>query len=277
MKRFFKEYQRVARVCIERCELEHRLEEETLAVKGNAGGGDDNIAMAKDYLEKQSTKLDVIRKHKEAIAKSLELKTEQERKKKQALRELVSELAAFKEKEASQKQVVEIIHQALGQLDQLRAMWERVGDFFSEMGRVLDRIALAEVTKFVETGERVLDKKADSRGEWILSRAYRRQLASSGQAAARTTVMLQLMTEAFCNISERHLKPMTEEFSTYLALHGPRELEAARASLDRRAEEANGEIACIVGSSRDTFLRRMRELGIVERSGADEGSRPAIE
>ncbi len=264
-------------MCIERCELEQKLEEETLAVKGNAGGGDDNIAMAKDYLEKQSTKLDVIMKHKEAIAKSLELKTEQERKKKQALRELVSELAAFKEKEASQKQVVEIIHQALGQLDQLRAMWERVGDFFSEMGRVLDRIALAEVTKFVETGERVMDKKADSRGEWILSRAYRRQLASSGQAAARTTVMLQLMTEAFCNISERHLKPMTEEFSTYLALHGPRELEAARASLDRRAEEANGEIAGIVGSSRDIFLRRMRELGIVGRSGAEEGSRPAIE
>ncbi len=224
---------------------------------GGAGGG----GIAENYLKSQAEKLSAVQTYKDAIEAKLDDKQKAERQRRKELRETVQKLRRFESNVATQKQVLQTIQKALAQLDELKKMWSKVGSFFSDLQAVMDGMTAKQIDKFVSVSEKVQGKKQDS-AEWKLSKFHRKRLVSAGQMASRSTVALQMLTETFCSISERHLKPMTEEFSSYLALSDKGEIAAAKAELDRKAEKANEEIAGIAETAAGDFATRMEKLSL---------------
>ncbi len=220
------------------------------ASSGVAGG------LAQSYFKDQAEKLRVVQSYKAEMEEKLEEKRKLERTRRAELRVLVQNLKKFETNVSTQKQVLKTIQQALVQVDELMKMWSKIESFFSELQAVMEGVTSKHIEKFVTVGKTVLKNKEDS-AQWQLSEGYRKRLVSAGQTAAKSAVVLQLLTEVFCNISDKHLKPMTEEFSTYLTLSSTSEIQRAKEELDRRADVANAEIAGIVEKASDDFVDRL--------------------
>ena len=91
---------------------------------------------------------------------------------------------------------------------------------------------------------------------------YRRRLLQKARLAAETSVVLELMAGTFTYISEAHLKPLVDEFPSYLSLYGERDrgrIREQREKLDSRVKKAEADIQRRLEEARGTFVTRMEE------------------
>ncbi len=231
--------------------------------------GSKGPSLLEEYLRRQREIVQSWQALLEGSERAKEEAARLEREKRRELQKTLHELRNFEEKEASEKQVLGIIHRALEELDRLKRKWEQLLVYFTDMDALVQGImgdALRNFTRITIAAKKQLESKSGGRDEAAVARevpeVYRRRLLQKARLAAETSVVLELMAGTFTYISEAHLKPLVDEFPSYLSLDGERDrgrIRKKRVELDSRVKKAEADIQRRVKEARGTFVTRMEE------------------
>ena len=194
----------------------------------------------------------------QATERQKEAASQLERKKRREFQETLHKLSSFREQEATEKQVLEVIFVALAQLDTLRKKWENLLEYFATINDLTQHMLDDALPNFVETTE--------FGREIGLTDLARGRLLECWREAGRTSVVLELLSSTFVRVAEQHLIPLVDRFSAYLALDGERnrvEIQIKKKELDHLAGRAEDDIRAVLEDAREEFGSRMdqqREL-----------------
>ena len=210
-------------------------------------GGASKTSLSDTYVKQMFTKLEI---QKEQL-RSTEKRADETRDRKMAqnrkLLETISDIAKFKETEATKQEVLQIITKGLAALYEMRKQWKQLYLYFKNIENVIQTVMGPSMSMFIDLSE-VAAKRMVTDGERMSILASDR-LYKQAFKAVRIAHVVHFMASSYERISNDHLMPMIEHFGEIVSLDGHSDKEKIKEKmkkLESDGKNAQDAIAVII-------------------------------
>ena len=203
--------------------------------------------MSDAYVKQMHTKLEMTREQmkyfKETAERAKDRQMEQNRKLYDTLRELTS----FKEEEAAQKDVLEILGKGLEAFGKMKTQWTELLIFFQNISNLMETSLGPVLEQFVERVEVARDSKLSIEG--TISEGSRNRLYQTAFEASKVSYVVHQISSSYEKISQNHLMPLVSSFGELIAL----DMERDRKKIEDKREKLQFDALKIQEAIKDTI------------------------
>ena len=146
--------------------------------------------------------------------------------------------------------IVSILQEALETLNQLRAKWLEILEFFQKLESVIDKslgMSLDNVGTYVETGRKIKQKNGK------LSNNFKNQLYGYIQEAMTNGYLVNRMSSVYVIISARYIMPPVRQLGIMMETKDLKKITSLKNKISNQAKAANGEISRKIAEEKITF------------------------
>jgi len=174
------------------------------------------------------------------------------------LREAINKLNEFNGAQATLVEIISILQEALETLNQLRAKWLEILEFFQKLESVIDKslgMSLDNFGTYVETGRQIKQRSGK------LSNNFKNQLYGYIQEAMTNGYLVNSMSSVYVNISAKYIMPPVRSLGIMMETKDLQKITSLKNKITNQAKTANGEISRRIAEEKmifDAAVKRRR-------------------
>jgi len=166
------------------------------------------------------------------------------------LREAINKLNEFNGSQATLTEIISILQDALQTLNQLRAKWLEILEFFQKLESIIDKSlgsSLDNLGTYVETGKEI--KETSGR----LSNLLKNQLYGHIQEAMTNGYLVNRMSSIYVDISAMYIMPRVRSLGLMMETKDLKIISGLKQKITNQANAANEEISRRIATEKIDF------------------------